>query len=380
MGNVAIIGGGIVGASIAYHLSQFGDHSIKVYERKKLVGETTSKSVALFGLYGNETGREMKKYGLEMYNELFEDSNVNSRYKLIGRLVVSTTKEGACGLKMDFESEDIEDPICYIPDGEIKQRIMCPYLNENGIFGSTYQPNVGYFTPVELAQAIIAKARQNGVEFCEFSEVNEIVISENQVEGIIVNGDMKKVDAVVCAAGPWNPIIAKSVGIELPIAHTLAPIVCLEASVPMKTIIPFTQHVESGTYIIGRDYQTTYVGKWADGDGQYDPDKISNEIPPNMKGQMLDIAKAFFPILEETEETGEWVGIRSSIEDGVPIVGWTEKKGFLIAAFDSSGIQLAPAVGNIIAKQLLNGDPTEFYDRVSISRFKGHRDVKNKLD
>jgi glycine/D-amino acid oxidase-like deaminating enzyme len=99
-----------------------------------------------------------------------------------------------------------------------------------------------------------------------------------------------------------------------------------------------------------------------------------------MKGQMLDIAKAFFPILEETEETGEWVGIRSSIEDGVPIVGWTEKKGFLIAAFDSSGIQLAPAVGNIIAKQLLNGDPTEFYDRVSISRFKGHRDVKNKLD
>ena len=60
-------------------------------------------------------------------------------------------------------------------------------------------------------------------------------------------------------------------------------------------------------------------------------------------------------------------------------MGWTEVKGFSIAAFDSSGIQLSPAVGNIISKQIIDGDQTEFYENVSITRFEGYKDVKWSL-
>ena len=148
----------------------------------------------------------------------------------------------------------------------------------------------------------------------------------------------------------------------------------------MKVTLPFFQHIESGMYVMGRDRRTVYIGQEPDGEGEYDPRDINDEIPAEMREKMLRMAKNFFPVLRNGKVIKEWVGIRSRVSDGIPIVGWTEIRGFSIAAFDSSGIQLAPAVGNIIAKQLLNGDPTDFYDKVSISRFEGYRDVKIKLD
>ena len=95
MPSIAIIGGGIAGASIAYHLSKSGDHSVEVYERGELAGETTSRSAAIFGHYGNATEVKMKRYGAELYNKFFLESDRELHFNLVGRLMCSTTKEGA---------------------------------------------------------------------------------------------------------------------------------------------------------------------------------------------------------------------------------------------------------------------------------------------
>jgi len=379
MSNVAIIGGGIAGASIAYHLSVLGNHSVKVYERGTLAGETTKRSVAMFGHYGNSTELKMKKYGAEIYNDFFQKSDKDLSYKLTGRLVGSTTEEGAQKLFKE-SNQGFEDPICHIRREELKGKIMCPYLNESEVVGVTYQANVGYLNPVGLAQEFMDRAEKNGVEFYESSEVSEIVKKRNGIEGLVVNGRFEEVDGVVCAAGPWNLSMARLVGIQLPVTHTLAPILSLKMPNPMKVTLPFFQHVESGMYVMGRDRRTVYIGQEPDGEGEYDPRDINDEIPAEMREKMLRMAKNFFPVLGNGKVMKEWVGVRSRVSDGIPIVGWTEIRGFSIAAFDSSGIQLAPAVGDIISKQLVNGDQTEFYERVSISRFKGHEDTRWKLD
>ncbi len=379
MGDIAIIGGGIVGASIAYHLSQLGGHSVKIYERGTLAGETTKRSVAMFGHYGNSTELKMKKYGAEIYNDFSQKSEKDLSYKLTGRLVGSTTEEGNRRLFKE-SNQDFDDPICHMQGKELKGKIMCPYLNESEVLGVTYQANVGYLNPVGLAQEFMDRAEKNGVGFYESSEVSEIVKKRNAIEGLVVNGRFEEVDSVVCAAGPWNLPMARLVGIQLPVTHTLAPILILKMPNPMKVTLPFFQHIESGMYVMGRDRRTVYIGQEPDGEGEYDPRDINDEIPAEMREKMLRMAKNFFPVLRNGKVIKEWVGIRSRVSDGIPIVGWTEIRGFSIAAFDSSGIQLAPAVGNIIAKQLLNGDPTDFYDKVSISRFEGYRDVKIKLD
>ena len=401
MPSIAIIGGGIAGASIAYHLSKNADRSVEVYERGKLAGETTSRSAAVFGHYGNATEVKMKRYGAELYNKFFLESDRELYFNLVGRLLCSTTKEGAESLsgknvgdrgpvdeKEGEEDETVpnkertilEDPVSYIAKGELKGKMgIVPYLDDSKIMGSLYQPNVGFFEPVGMAKEFVDRAEKHGAQVHEYSEVNEIVKKGNEIEGLVVNGEFKEVDGIVCAAGPWNPSMAKSVGIELPVTHTLAPILVMEMPNPMKVVLPLFQNIESGVYVIGRDRKTVYIGAYGEGGREYDPREINDKIPTELREKMLRFATEFFPILKKAKVVKEWVGIRSGVSDGVPIVGWTEVKGFSIAAFDSSGIQLSPAVGDIISKQIIEGDQTELYENVSITRFEGHKDVKWSL-
>jgi len=230
-----------------------------------------------------------------------------------------------------------------------------------------------------MAKEFVDRAEKHGARFHEYSEVNEIVKKGNEIEGLVVNGEFKEVDGIVCAAGPWNPSMAKSVGIELPVTHTLAPILVMEMPNPMKVVLPAFQNIESGVYVDGRDRKTVYIGAYGEGGREYDPREINDKIPTELREKMLRFATEFFPILKKAKVVKEWVGIRSGVSDGVPIVGWTEVKGFSIAAFDSSGIQLSPAVGDIISKQIIEGDQTELYENVSITRFEGHKDVKWSL-
>ncbi len=401
MPNIAIIGGGIAGASIAYHLSKNADHSVEVYERGKLAGETTSKSAAVFGHYGNATEVKMKRYGAELYNKFFLESDRELYFNLVGRLLCSTTKEGAESLsgknvgnrgpvdeKEGEEDETVpnkermilEDPVSYIAKGELKGRMaIVPYLDDSKIMGSLYQPNVGFLEPVGMAKEFVDRAEKHGARFHEYSEVNEIVKKGNEIEGLVVNGEFKKFEGVVCAAGPWNPPMARSAGIELPVTHTMAPILVMEMPNPMKVVLPLFQNIESRVYVIGRDRKTVYIGAYGESAKEYNPGEINDEVPVELREKMLQFATEFFPILKKAKVVKEWVGIRSGVSDGVPIVGWTEVKGFAIAAFDSSGIQLAPAVGDIISKQIIEGDQTELYENVSITRFEGHKDVKWSL-
>ena len=396
MPSIAIIGGGIAGASIAYHLSKNTDHSVEVYERGKLAGETTSRSAAVFGHYGNATEVKMKRYGAELYNKFLLESDNDLHFELIGRLLCSTTKEGAealagenAGERKEGEEDEtvpykermiLEDPVSYIAKGELKRRMaIVPYLDDSKIMGSLYQPNVGFFEPVGMAKEFVDRAEKHGARFHEYSEVNEIVKKGNEIEGLVVNGEFKEVDGIVCAAGPWNPPMARSIGIELPVTHTMAPILVMEMPNPMKVVLPLFQNIESGVYVIGRDKKTVYIGAYGEGGREYDPREINDKIPTELREKMLRFATEFFPILKKAKVVKEWVGIRSGVSDGVPIVGWTEVKGFSIAAFDSSGIQLSPAVGDIISKQIIDGDQTELYENVSITRFEGHKDVKWSL-
>ena len=274
----------------------------------------------------------------------------------------------------------LDDPVTYIARGELKKRMATvPYLDDSEIMGCLYQPNVGFLEPIGMGREFVYRAKKHGAQFHESSEVNEIVKNGGEIEGLTVNGDFKEVDGIVCAAGPWNIPMARSIGIKLPATHTLAPILMIEVPNPMKVVPPLFQNIESGVYVIGRDNKTVYVGSYGDR-GEYDPREINDKIPGELREKMLKFATKFFPILKEAKVAKEWVGIRSGVSDGVPIVGWTEVKGFSIAAFDSSGIQLSPAVGDIISKQILDGDQTELYENVSITRFEGYNDTKWSLN
>jgi sarcosine oxidase subunit beta len=83
----------------------------------------------------------------------------------------------------------------------------------------------------------------------------------------------------------------------------------------------------------------------------------------------------FLPSLSDAPVVDEWVGVRSLTPDGNPIAGWTAVDGLSVIAFNTSGIQLSPGVGDVVATQLVDREPTNYYDSLSISRFEGYQDT-----
>ncbi|WP_411964796.1 NAD(P)/FAD-dependent oxidoreductase [Haloferax sp. YSMS24] len=384
-----VVGGGIVGAAIAYHLSERTDDPIHVYEKGSLADETTSKSFAFFGFYGDETQYRMKRYAIEQYNEFMADPRASPGYVATGRLDVATTTDGADALRTNVEErgdrladargKDADtSPVDYLPSDELGSSMFLPFLDTDRVEGGVYRPNVGYLTPVEFALEYVERARENGVTFHEQTEITDLHVEDETLVGLSVDGEFHPAEAVVAAAGPWNQQVAEMAGVDIPVKHTLAPVLELEPSDPLGYTLPWITHHESG-FTIRRDPDGTVmmthhpVGGYDDAT-EYDPDAWDDTVPDEIRERGLETLYSLLPDVESFDVVDERVGIRSSTPDRNPVVGWTRVEGFSIAAYSTSGIQLAPASGKVIAAQLLDDDPTSYYEPLSIARFDGYVD------
>lgn len=389
-----IIGGGIAGASIAYHLSQRTDDSVVVFERQSPASETTYKSVAQYGFYGDETQYRMKRYGMKLYNRFFRESRVNPRYTSMGILTAATEADNADRMEeavrtdgdtyfgkmgMGFDRDLVE----YIDGDAIKEKLLLPPVDEEPIEGALFRPKVGYMDrPQELAYEFLERAKDNGVDVRANTAVEEITTDGGRATGLVTEGGEEvELDEVICAAGPWNIELAESVGIELPVKHTIAPILVLRPDDQSDYTLPAINHFES-PYTFHRRSEDEFLIGYNPGDvyedaTEYDPRTMGETVPEEIRDRGIDLLQRLVPDLIDAKVVEEWVGIRSITPDKNPVVGWTDLEGFSIAAFHTSGIQLAPAVGKMIAQQVLDDDPTDYYDDLSITRFEGYTDHRS---
>lgn len=389
-----IIGGGIAGASIAYHLSQLTDDSVVVFERQSPASETTYKSVAQYGFYGDETQYRMKRYGMKLYNRFFREPRVNPRYTSMGILTAATEADNADRMEeavrtdgdtyfgkmgMGFDRDLVE----YIDGDAIKEKLLLPPVDEEPIEGALFRPKVGYMDrPQELAYEFLERAKDNGVDVRANTAVEEITTDGGRATGLVTDGGEEvELDEVICAAGPWNIELAESVGIELPVKHTIAPILVLRPDDQSDYTLPAINHFES-PYTFHRRSEDEFLIGYNPGDvyedaTEYDPRTMGETVPEEIRDRGIDLLQRLVPDLIDAKVVEEWVGIRSITPDKNPVVGWTDLEGFSIAAFHTSGIQLAPAVGKMIAQQVLDDDPTDYYDDLSITRFEGYTDHRS---
>lgn len=394
--NYVIIGGGIAGASIAYHLGKRSGGSVTLLERKSLASETTAKSMALLGKQGSETIVRMKDYSFQLYNEFLSDARSDPAFHLIGSMGVATTEDGKSAFTESVETTTGEDghdslltgaasvPSELLLKDEIKKGMITPLLNTSNVVAALYKPKRWYGLPQELAFEFVDRAVEGGVTVKTDCEVTDIELRDGRVSGVHTTNGKIEANHVISAAGPWNPMIADMVGVSLPLKHTLAPILQLRPTEPLRYMVPHTKHFETRVYFRGRHDGTVFVGQNPneitpfDEAEQFNPEKVSNTVSAEVRAELTEIMELLYPDLMDAEEVDEWVGIRSMTPDGYPIVGWTSVPGFSVAGFNSSGINLAPAVGDIIARQLVENDPTEFYEDISITRFDGFSDIKQE--
>lgn len=380
---IAVIGGGIAGASVAYHLGERTDRPIVVYERAAIAGETTAKSAAFFGFHGSDVERRLKRYGMALYNDFLAEPSAEPRYDLVGWIRVATTDDGAEELRRRVEGERRGQEVSHYRADTLRESVLLPEVDIDAIAGATYRPAVGYHRPRELAREFAARAEGRGVRFETDTGVVDLVVEDGRLDRLVLesNGTSETVApaAAVVAAGPWNPTVLGYAGLDLPISHSLAPILRLQRADEPPHTLPIVSHVESGVYARGHEEESVLVGHHptdVDAGRRLDPAAVGQQVPPDLREAMLGTVDDLLPGVADAEVAEEWVGVRSHTPDGHPIVGWTGVEGLSVVAFDSSGIQLAPAAGRIVARQLVDGRPTEHYESVSVARFDGREDVR----
>ncbi|WP_135807399.1 NAD(P)/FAD-dependent oxidoreductase [Halorussus marinus] len=394
---ISVIGGGITGASVAYHLSKETDRPVTVYEqRDKLSMETTNKSGAFVGYWGHEPpGRlQMMDYSMRLYNRFLDDAQTNLSYHFSPRLQVATTDDGVANLRERFkqnlgatiEEEGIttgmrRSPVQYLPSNRLAGSFLLPELELGPVMGATYSGNLGHLWPArQAAQEFVLRARENGVSFETGREVTEIVTKGGRVSGLIVDGEEIETDEVICTAGPWNKNILRAVGIDLPLKHTLGPMLVLQPQKESPHSLFSLKHEETGYYMRQNPDGTVFLGNnpgsYESAGTEYDPGDVTNTVPEELRSEGLEVAKSLLPYLEGANVVDEWVGVRSLTPDTEPIIGWTSIQGLSVASFNASGIQLSPCAGKIIANQVVHDEPTAYYESVSVSRFEGYGDYR----
>jgi sarcosine oxidase subunit beta len=379
---VVVVGGGITGASVAYHLSDRTDREVVVYERQSLASETTTKSAAFVGYYGGEAGarRRMKRYGIELYNDLLCERETGVETHLAGRIGVATTRDGAAALReeaarLNEAAESAASTVTYLPGDDVAGALLAPALNTEPVRGAIYRPNIVYTHPYEAANVLFERARERGATVRVNREVTEIVTEAGRATGVVTGNGFEEADAVVCAAGPWNVDLLEDAGVDLPVEHSLGSVLRLRADDPLGSTIPSVKHVESGLYARQDRNGAVFVGHVPEETERRDPDAVGERVARELAATAAEVLPELVPAWADADVEEEWVGVRTSVADGAPIVGGTDVEGVHVVVHNGDGIMLAPAAGRIVADLIADGVAPDYYDAVSVSRFDGLDDA-----
>jgi len=215
--NVVIVGGGIAGCSIAYHLTRIGITDVVLLERKQLTCGTTWHAAGLVGqLRATRNLTELAKYTADLYHSLEAETGQATGFKQNGSISVAKTaarleelKRGASmgktfGLRIDE-----------LTPGEIKER--WPLLEVSDVVGGIFLPKDGQTNPIDTTQALAKGAKQRGAKICENTRVERIRVEKGRAVGVETESGYIAADTVVLCAGMWSHGLATDVNVAVPL-------------------------------------------------------------------------------------------------------------------------------------------------------------------
>jgi glycine cleavage system T protein len=373
---VVIIGGGVGGASIAYHLTLMGWNDVVVLERDELTSGSTFHSAGLVGqLRTSSNLTKMIRYSTDLYRKLKDLTDVDPGWREVGSLRLASSPARMEELKrLVAVSRSFGLPLELLSPQEAHN--LFPIMTLEDVEGAVYLPTDGQIDPTGLTMALAAGAKARGARFLTHTRVQSIGLKASRIHEVVTDQGIIQTEIVVNAAGQWAGEIGRMVGLTFPIismAHLYLitrPIAGVGHNIPtMRDPDLLVYYREEVGGLIAGGYERQ-PAPWAlDGIPQDFNNKL---LPPDWERftPLMENAIKRVPVLENAEVVMLLNGPEGFTPDGEYLLGPTAVPGFWIAAaFCAHGLAGAGGIGKAMAEWIIEGHPEWDLWRLDVRRF-----------
>ena len=368
--DIVVIGAGIMGLSIAYHLARLGTTNVLVVDKSYLCGGASGRNGGgIRAQWSSEANVRLMQESIRMCRDFANEFKINVWLRQGGYLFLARTAERAKALEASsqLQRECGLDTRMLTP--KEAQKIV-PELTTDGIVATSYNPDDGVVFPWPFVWGFAQAAQKLGVEVTTFTEVTGIDVRGSTIEAVHLRKDgqehVVRTNKIVNAAGAWSPELAKMVGVELPNKPHRHEICSTE---PLKPWLkPLVADLTNGLY-----FSQSTRGEIVGGIGQ---DRVKHGLNHDSSFAFLGLYAtalvATCPGLGEVKVLRQWSGCYDITPDSNPIAGGVDEVEHFYQAsgFMGHGFMMAPVIGKLMAEHIVQSTQLPMFERWALRRFK----------
>lgn len=376
--DIIIIGGGVIGSSIAYNLLNDGfEGEITIFEKDHLYeyASTPRSAGGIRQLFTTAINIKISRYSLHKYLTFPEDMTVNGEkaeidFRQHGYLFLASTKNNTSLIKQAKLQQSLGVPSQILSKNELLNII--PELNIDDLHGGLYCHEDGYLDPYSVMQGYARKAKSLGANYV-YEEVKTITTNKGKVTGIqTIDGQNFNAPIVINCAGPWAPKLSEKINLPIPVVPLKRQIIQFDTEQPLEKQLPLTID-PSGVYF--RHEGESIISGY------------SEQVKPSIEftWRRSFFEETLWPVLahrvknfERAKVSSGWAGIYShnTIDQNAIIGGHPNMSGYYLACgFSGHGMQQAPAVGKGLAELIMYGK----YKTIDLHPLRFERFAQNDL-
>lgn len=363
--DVVVVGGGVIGTSAAFHLSEAGV-DVCLLERRELASGSTSRAAGgIRAQFSDPLNIAIGLRSIEAFARFEERPGREIDLAQVGYLFLLDRAEDVAIFEQSVALQnELGVPSRVLPPNEARE--LCPLAGLDGVLAATYSALDGHASPEAVVQGYAGGARLLGATVTTGCAVTGIDVAGAEICGVRTTLGTVETNVVVCAAGAWSPELSRMVGLELPVQPFLREVGFTAPDATLPRHLPLTIDFTTGFYFHREGPGLLF--------GMADPDQPPGfEMPadPAWLEKVLGVAERRLPSLVDMGIAGGWKGFYEVTPDHNALVGEAvEVSRFLYATgFSGHGFLQGPAIGEIVRDLVLGREPFIDVSPLSAKRF-----------
>jgi len=372
-----IIGGGVAGCSIAYHLTQMGWRDIALVERGTLTGGSTHRAAGLIGqLRGTYNLTRMIMNSVELYGRLLQETGIDPDWRQVGSLRLASSALRMEEIRrMVAQAKAFGLDVALLSPREALE--LCPVIGDRDLVGAAYIPTDGRIDPSGLAYALAHAARTRGCEIHTQTAVTGIDVRNERVHAVSTTRGVIRTPVVVCASGVWSWHVGRMIGVAVPIVP-IEHHYMLTVPFDVSRDLPIFRDPDLRVYV-REEVGGLLVGGYEGDPVLCGPEPIPSDLDltkmvPNWDRfeTLARNAAIRIPALGDVGIRKLMIGPETFTPDGDFLLGESSDVRGFFAAGGTPGIAAGGGVGKAMAEWIIEGRPSLDLWRADIRRFGSH--------